>query len=134
KTTPCKVAWGSQHEARPPQGGRAFCDMRRFSGWKSGYGCSMLAASLGKKAVGHTQSEGRIHEAQRFSEGNRYWRRRCCNDGGARDRAVDAGDQVAADGELAEIARHAVGRGRVDVQTRWRSHRQQVPAPDLCRR
>ena len=46
--------------------------------------------------------------------------------GGPRHRAVDAGNQMAPDGELAEIARHALGRRRGDGQARCRSHRQQI--------
>ena len=49
----------------------------------------MLAASLGKKAVGHTQRAG-FHEKKRFSQGHRYWRRRCRN-------ACRAGDRLVAD-------------------------------------
>ena len=81
----------------------------------------------------HTNRDG-FHEAKRLSQGHRYWRRGRRNAGGAGDRAVDAGDQMAPDDELAEIARHAVGRRRGDGQGRRRSHRQQIPDPDLCRR
>ena len=52
----------------------------------------------------------------------------------AGDRAIDAGSEVAPDGELAEVARHAVRRLRGVVESRRRSHRQQIPDPDLRRR
>ena len=82
-----------------------------------------------------TQQQGQgIHEAKRFSQSYRYWCRGRSHDGGAGDCAVDAGDQVAPDGELAEVARHAVGRRRDDGQARCRGHRQQIPDSDLCRR
>src|SRR5450759_4210029 len=63
-------------------------------------------------------------------------RHRLCRGRGcfAGDRAVDAGDQMAHDHELAEVARHALRRHRNDVQGRRRGDRRQVPDSDFRRR
>ena len=45
------------------------------------------------------------------------------------DCPVDAGDQMAAGGELAEVARYAVWRLRIFRQAHRRDHRQQIPDP-----
>src|ERR1039457_7169619 len=63
--------------------------------------------------------------------GHRRCRGRGCFAG---DRAVDAGDQMAHDHELAEVARHALRRRRNDVQGRRRGDRRQVPDSDFRRR
>src|SRR5205814_1137967 len=47
-------------------------------------------------------------------------------------RAVDARAAMAADGELAEIARHALWRARIHGQAHRRTHRQQVSHPGIC--
>src|ERR1017187_2719411 len=64
------------------------------------------------------------------------WRHRLCRGRGcfAGDRAVDAGDQMAHDHELAEVARHALRRRRNHVQGRRRGDRRQVPDSDFRRR
>ena len=104
-------------------------------GWKSGTGCSMLVAEASPRRPTHaTTNRDGFNEEKRFSQGHRYWRGGRCYPGRPRHRAVDAGTQMAPDGELAKIARHAVGRRRGDGQARCRSHRQQVPDPDLRRR
>src|SRR6266404_7294471 len=108
------------------------------SAWKSRTGCSMLKASrdnkasLGKKATGTPQEE-EIHEATRLYQGHRNRRGRRCNLGSTGDRAIHAGNQMANDNKLAEIARHAARRCRADGQGGRRGHRQQVPDPDLLR-
>src|ERR1700722_782172 len=93
----------------------------------------MLGASLGTKA-GTTSRQGRNHETTRFYQGRRIGRGGRGDDGGAGDRAVDAGDQMALDGKLAEIAGYAVWRRGADGEGGCRSHRRQIPDPDLCRR
>src|ERR1035437_9057062 len=60
--------------------------------------------------------------------GHRRCRGRGCFAG---DRAVDAGDQMAHDHELAEVARHALRRLRNDVPARRRGDRRQVPDSDF---
>src|SRR4051794_22719570 len=74
-----------------------------------------------------TTKRAGFHEAKRFSESYGYRRSGCRNAGSAGDRAIDAGNKVALGGELAEIARYALGRRRIVLKARCRSHRQQVP-------
>src|SRR5258708_18593611 len=87
-------------------------------GWKLGPGCSMLVASLKTKANNRGRKN---HETQRFHQGHRIGRCGCSDDRGAGNRAVDAGDQMATDGELAEVARYALWRRRIDGKSRRRS-------------
>ena len=104
------------------------------SGWKSGTGCSMLAGSLDTKADTTHHQGKEFNEAKRLYQGHRIGRGGRGDDCRAGDRAIDAGNQMAHDDELAEIARHAVRRRRDDGQGGRRSHRQQISDPDFCRR
>ena len=87
--------------------------------------------STTKRLIG---KQGRTHETERFPQGHRYRRRRRSSARSTGHRAVDAGNQMAIHDELAEVARHALRRGRADGEDRRRDHRQQVSAADLCRR
>jgi hypothetical protein len=60
-------------------------------------------ASLDKKATGTPQEE-QIHEATRLYQDHWNRRGRRCHPGGASNRAIDARNQMAHGGELAEIA------------------------------
>ncbi len=78
--------------------------------------------------------KGRNHETQRFYQGHRFGRGGRGYRRSARDCAIDAGDQMAHDHELAEVARHAAWRRRDDGEGRRRGDRRQIPDPDLCGR
>ncbi len=73
---------------------------------------------------------GSPYETPRLFENRRSGRRR---DPGrhARDRAVAARGEVAADLELPEVARHDLRHGAAVFQARQRRHRRQVPDPGL---
>ena len=90
-------------------------------------------------------SQGGRAARYKITEGG-YWdetssiledrRARHCRERGrsAGHRAIEPGDQMAHDGQLAEVARHAVRRCRRFVERRRGGHRQQVPDPSLRRR
>ena len=78
--------------------------------------------------------QGGCNETTRLYQGHRFGCRGGCHHRRAGDRAVDAGDQMAHDDELAEIAGYHAWRRRADGQGGRRSHRQQIPDPDVRRR
>ena len=77
----------------------------------------------------NTTTRAGFHEAKRFSESYRHWCRGCSHDGGAGNCAVDAGDQVALYGELAEVSLDTLWGGRrvVGADAIAEAQRQQVP-------
>src|SRR5262249_32519221 len=81
---------------------------------------------------GGGKGEELVKEARVFSQGGRRGSGSICA-GRARRCAIDAGGQMAADGKLAEVARHPLRRLRDLRQARVRGHRQQVSSSNLCR-
>ena len=91
------------------------------------------AAIAARRATARQFRRGTRHEASSIPASGRP-RRRGDRSRRARHRAIDAGDQVASDLELPEVARHHLRRVGSLRQGGRRGDRQQVPDPGLRRR
>src|ERR1700757_360223 len=72
------------------------------------------------------------HETTGISQGGGR-RARDVHDRGAGHRPIDARAEMAVDGELAEVARHALWRARIHGQADRRTQREQVSDPSTRR-